>query len=178
MKNQDSLGEFTASYNHKWGNHRLDALLGFTVQDHTYNSIGIMATQFTNNRIPDVSATVDPNAVQEYGVSRYEYNLLSYLGRVNYSYGDRYSLTASFRADGSSRFGSQSKWGYFPSVSGGWTLSNEPFLKDALKDMTIRLRASWGISGNNNIGNYASIATIDKRLLHRDGQRQQQDVSF
>lgn len=161
MKNQDSLGEFTASYNHKWGNHRLDALLGFTVQDHTYNSIGIMATQFTNNRIPDVSATVDPNAVQEYGVSRYEYNLLSYLGRVNYSYGDRYSLTASFRADGSSRFGSQSKWGYFPSVSGGWTLSNEPFLKDALKDMTIRLRASWGISGNNNIGNYASIATID-----------------
>ena len=92
MKNQDSLGEFTAAYNHKWGAHRLDALAGFTVQDNTYSSIGIMAKQFTDNRIPDISATVDPKAVEEYGVSRSEYNLLSYLARVNYSYSNRYSL--------------------------------------------------------------------------------------
>lgn len=160
LKNQDSLGEFTAAYNHKWGDHRLDALAGFTVQDNTYSSIGIMAKQFTDNRIPDISATVDPKAVEEYGVSRSEYNLLSYLARVNYSYSDRYSLTGSFRADGSSRFGSKSKWGYFPSISAGWTLSNEPFLKDKLPGMTFRIRGSWGMSGNNNIGNYASIATI------------------
>lgn len=160
MKNQDSLGEFTAAYNHKWGAHRLDALAGFTIQDNTYNSIGIMAKQFTDNRIPDISATVDPKAVEEYGVSRSEYNLLSYLARVNYSYSDRYSLTGSFRADGSSRFGSKSKWDYFPSISAGWTLSNEPFLKDKLPGMTFRIRGSWGMSGNNNIGNYASIATI------------------
>ena len=160
MKNQDSLGEFTAAYNHKWGAHRLDALAGFTVQDNTYSSIGIMAKQFTDNRIPDISATVDPKAVEEYGVSSSEYNLLSYLARVNYSYSDRYSLTGSFRADGSSRFGSKSKWGYFPSISAGWTLSNEPFLKDKLPGMTFRIRGSWGMSGNNNIGNYASIATI------------------
>ncbi len=160
MKNQDTLGELTASYNHKWGDHRLDALVGFTVQDNTYNSVGIMATQFTDNRIPDISATVDTKSVQEYGVSRNEYNLLSYLSRVNYSYSDRYSLTGSFRADGSSRFGSKNKWGYFPSISAGWTFSNEPFLKDKLPGMTFRLRGSWGMSGNNNIGNYASIATI------------------
>lgn len=160
LKNQDSLGEFTAAYNHKWGDHRLDALAGFTVQDNTYSSIGIMAKQFTDNRIPDISATVDPKAVEEYGVSRSEYNLLSYLARVNYSYSDRYSLTGSFRADGSSRFDSKSKWGYFPSISAGWTLSNEPFLKDKLPGMTFRIRGSWGMSGNNNIGNYASIATI------------------
>ena len=119
-----------------------------------------MAKQFTDNRIPDISATVDPKAVEEYGVGRSEYNLLSYLARVNYSYSDRYSLTGSFRADGSSRFGSKSKWGYFPSISAGWTLSNEPFLKDKLPGMTFRIRGSWGMSGNNNIGNYASIATI------------------
>lgn len=160
LKNQDSLGEFTAAYNHKWGDHRLDALAGFTVQDNIYSSIGIMAKQFTDNRIPDISATVDPKAVEEYGVGRSEYNLLSYLARVNYSYSDRYSLTGSFRADGSSRFGSKSKWGYFPSISAGWTLSNEPFLKDKLPGMTFRIRGSWGMSGNNNIGNYASIATI------------------
>ena len=80
---------------------------------------------------------------------------------MNYAFDDRYTLTASFRADGSSRFGVDSRWGYFPSVSAGWTLSNEPFLKDALERVaSIRLRASWGKSGNNDIGNYASIASI------------------
>lgn len=159
-KEDDTLGEFTASYKKTFGDHRIDALAGFTVQDHTYNKLGIMATQFTDNRIQDVVATVDSKAVQEYDLQRYEYNLLSYLARVNYSYGDRYTVTGSFRADGSSRFGKASKWGYFPSISAGWTLSNEPFLKDALDKTNIRLRASWGESGNNNIGNYASIATI------------------
>jgi len=87
--------------------------------------------------------------------------MMSFLPRVNYSFDDRYTLTGSFRADGSSRFGIDSRWGYFPSVSAGWTLSNEPFLKDALKDVaSIRLRASWGKSGNNDIGNYASLAGI------------------
>jgi outer membrane receptor protein involved in Fe transport len=69
-------------------------------------------------------------------------------------------VTASFRGDGSSRFGKESKWGYFPSISAGWSLSKEPFLKDAMPSTDIRLRASWGMSGNNNIGNYSSIAAI------------------
>ena len=161
-KDEDSLGEFTVNWKKNFGkNHRVDALAGFTIQDHKYEGMGIMATKFENDRIEDIVATTDKNAVQEYSVNRYEYNLLSYLARVNYSYADRYTVTASFRADGSSRFGASSKWGYFPSISAGWTLSNEPFLKSALDGiMTARLRASWGMSGNNNIGNYASIATI------------------
>ena len=158
---QDSLGEFTANYKKAFGNHHIDALAGFTVQDHTYKKIGIKAISFTDNRIQDIVATVDGNQVQEYNVGRYEYNLVSYLGRVSYAYADRYTVTGSFRADGSSRFGRDSKWGYFPSVSAGWTITNEPFLKEAVDGIvSARLRASWGMSGNNNIGNYASIATI------------------
>ena len=159
-KDEDTLGELIATYTNKWGEHRIDALAGVTAQAHNYTGIGIMAKEFTDNRIPDISATVNTKAVEEYNVDRYRYTLLSYLARFNYSYGDRYAVTASFRGDGSSRFGAESKWGYFPSISAGWSLSNEPFLKDALENTEIRLRASWGMSGNNNIGNYASIATI------------------
>lgn len=159
-KDEDTLGELIATYKKGFGNHRIDALAGVTAQAHNYTGIGIMAKTFTDNRIPDVSATVNTKAVEEYSVDRYKYTLLSYLARFNYSYSDRYAVTASFRADGSSRFGAESKWGYFPSISAGWSLSNEPFLKDALSSTDIRLRASWGMSGNNNIGNYASIAAI------------------
>ena len=99
--------------------------------------------------------------VQLYDTRKAGWAMMSFLTRVNYAFDDRYTLTASFRADGSSRFGVDSRWGYFPSVSAGWTLSNEPFLKDALERVaSIRLRASWGKSGNNDIGNYASIASI------------------
>ena len=87
--------------------------------------------------------------------------MMSYLARLNYSFDDRYTVTGTFRADGSSRFGVNNRWGYFPSVSAGWTISNEPFLKDALENIaTVRIRASWGKSGNNDIGNYSSIAGI------------------
>ena len=86
---------------------------------------------------------------------------MSYLARLNYSFDDRYTVTGTFRTDGSSRFGVNNRWGYFPSVSAGWTISNEPFLKDALENIaTVRIRASWGKSGNNDIGNYSSIAGI------------------
>ena len=159
-KDEDTLGELIATYKKSFGEHRIDALAGVTAQSHTYTGIGIMAKEFTDNRIPDVSATVNSKAVEEYNVDRYKYTLLSYLARFNYSYSDRYTVTASFRGDGSSRFGKESKWGYFPSISGGWSLSKEPFLKDAMPRTDIRLRASWGMSGNNNIGNYSSIAAI------------------
>ena len=87
--------------------------------------------------------------------------MMSYLARLNYSFDDRYTVTGTFRTDGSSRFGVNNRWGYFPSVSAGWTISNEPFLKDALENIaTVRIRAIWGKSCNNDIGNYSSIAGI------------------
>lgn len=180
----DRLGEFTLSYKKKIGRHHIDALAGYTLQKKTYDRLGVEATGFADDRIHEVTGHgSNASDISLYSTRKAAWAMMSFLTRVNYSFDDRYTLTGSFRADGSSRFGIDSRWGYFPSVSAGWTLSNEPFLKDALKDVaSIRLRASWGKSGNNDIGNYASLARhlvgqlrlrpdsrIDdlRRLLHR-----------
>lgn len=158
----DRLGEFTLSYKKKIGRHHIDALAGYTLQKKTYDRLGVEATGFADDRIHEVTGHgSNASDISLYSTRKAAWAMMSFLTRVNYSFDDRYTLTGSFRADGSSRFGIDSRWGYFPSVSAGWTLSNEPFLKDALKDVaSIRLRASWGKSGNNDIGNYASLAGI------------------
>src|SRR5690606_34638105 len=88
------------------------------------------------------------------------WSLESLIGRFNYSFKGRYLLSAALRGDGSSRFGSDKKWGSFPSVSLGWIASEEAFLKANEKISFLKLRASYGLVGNNNIGNYRSIATM------------------
>lgn len=87
--------------------------------------------------------------------------MLSYFARINYNFANKYYITASFRGDASSLFGPDNRWGYFPSVSAAWTLSNEDFWKDNLGETSaLKLRASWGMSGNNNIGNYQYAALM------------------
>ena len=83
--------------------------------------------------------------------------LLSYLGRINYSYNDRYLLSASFRADGSSYFGPGNKWGTFPSISLGWIATKEKFLSNIDWLSTLKFRGSYGISGNNRISDFAFL---------------------
>jgi TonB-linked SusC/RagA family outer membrane protein len=86
--------------------------------------------------------------------------LNSYLGRVNYTFDNRYALTASYRADGSSVFGSSNKWGYFPSVALAWTASNESFMQNLAVISTLKFRGSWGILGNQGISPYATLSTL------------------
>jgi len=86
--------------------------------------------------------------------------LISYFGRLQYDFDGRYLLTASLRRDGSSKFGSNTKWGTFPAVSVGWRVSDEVFLKNVDKISELKLRASWGLTGNNSAGNYASIGIL------------------
>ena len=87
-------------------------------------------------------------------------NLMSFLGRVAYSYNNKYLLTASIRADGSSKFGNENKWGYFPSVALGWTLSEESIIKNMNIFDNFKLRASYGVTGNNQIPAYSSIGLL------------------
>jgi hypothetical protein len=87
-------------------------------------------------------------------------NLMSFLGRVAYSYNNKYLLTASIRADGSSKFGKENKWGYFPSVALGWTLSEESIIKNMNIFDNLKLRASYGVTGNNQIPAYSSIGLL------------------
>lgn len=86
--------------------------------------------------------------------------LLSYLARVNYSFNDKYLLTASIRRDGSSRFSDGNKWGNFPSAAFAWRVSNEDFLKDVKALSNLKVRASWGKTGSQAIAAYATLNTL------------------
>ncbi len=87
----------------------------------------------------------------------FDQKLLSFFARANYNYGDRYLLTATMRADGSTVFSSKNKWGYFPSFAAAWRISEESFLKDVSVLSNLKLRAGWGIVGNDRIPNYLSL---------------------
>ncbi len=160
----DQLGEFTLNYNKQFGKHRLDLLAGYTAQQTTSDVLSVTARGFQNDNIPEITAkgAGDANFFTLNSATGKSVNtLLSYLSRVNYNYAGKYYLTGSFRADGSSRFGPLNKYGYFPSVAGGWTLSEEPFYHDFLgAQSTVKLRASWGLSGNYNIPNYRVEQTL------------------
>ena len=151
------LNENVLNYNKTFNSkHNLGLLLGFTSQKEQYKSSYINGTGFANDLVPTLNAATTWTA----NTSMSEWSLLSYLGRLNYSFADKYMFSASIRTDGSSRFGANTKWGQFPSVSAGWRIDQENFIKSIDHISRLKLRASWGKTGNNNIGNYGSIATL------------------
>ena len=159
----DRLGEFTLTYKKQFGKHHVDALAGYTMQRKTYDRVGVEAKGFADDRIHEVTAHgAEASDVALYSTRKAAWSMVSWLSRANWSYDDRYTFTATFRADASSRFGPKNRWGFFPSVSAGWTVTNEPFMKDVVGNsgVSFRLRASWGKSGNNDIGNYAWLADM------------------
>ncbi|WP_254423371.1 TonB-dependent receptor [Algoriphagus sp. A40] len=148
------LSEFTLSYNKSIGKHNFDAVLGYTVQQEAMEISRMTGTNFANDNIKTINAA---GLITSATSTKEEWALISYLARVNYNYDDRYLLTATFRRDGSSRFGQDNRWGSFPSVSLGWRLSEENFLSDVDWLSELRLRTSYGLTGNNFITNYGSI---------------------
>jgi TonB-linked SusC/RagA family outer membrane protein len=159
----DQLAEFTLNYHKTFGKHQLDVLGGYTAQQTANDVISVSKTNFQNDDIPEITAgSADPaNLKLNAATGKSEYTLLSYLARVNYNYNSRYFLTGSFRSDGSSRFGPLNRWGTFPSVAAGWNVSDESFYHSLLGDQSVvKLRASWGLSGNNGIGNYNTLQTM------------------
>ncbi len=167
LSTQNLLGEFTATYTKQLGQHRINGLLGYTAQQTNYDQISVQAQGFQNDRVEEITAKGADAAFFSLisgnsGTYKAEETLLSYLGRVEYAFSDRYFLTAAFRTDGSSRFGPQNRYGSFPSVSAGWNVSNESFYHDWLgAGSTLKLRASYGLTGNYNIGNYNFLQTFN-----------------
>lgn len=151
------LNENTITYKHVFKEkHSLDAFVGFTVQKDRYDRLSAGATDFPTDYVTFLSAgTV--NAGTHY-IS--EWSMLSMISRVNYSYAGKYLFTATVRRDGSSRFGTNNKWGTFPSFSVGYNLSEEAFMKSVKFINNLKIRAGYGISGNNQIGNYTHIGLI------------------
>ena len=150
------LNENTITYFGSWGKHELDAVAGFTAQKNIYRYTEANGSDFPNDKIQ----TINNATVKSSTSPRNTWTLLSYLARVNYRFDNRYYFTASIRADGSSRFGKNNRYGYFPSGSVAWRLSQEDFLKDISWLSDMKIRASYGITGNNSIGDYASIGLI------------------
>lgn len=160
----DKLVETTLNYSKTFNEvHQLNALLGYSAQQTNIDYAAVRANGFQSDAIGEITDKgADPSNFQLRDAFKRITTLQSYFSRVMYTYDSRYFLSASFRTDGSSRFGPESKWGTFPSVSAGWTLSNEGFYNNWLGERsTIKLRASWGLSGNNNIGDYRAITVYN-----------------
>jgi len=149
--------ENTVTYKKRIGEHSFQALGGFTLQKERSNASNIQATGFPNDLVQTLNGAT---SITSFTSAINEWSLLSGLARLQYSFKDRYLFSAAVRADGSSRFGANTKYGYFPSASAGWILSNEDFLKNSNLISSLKLRASYGVTGNFQIGNYAYLATL------------------
>lgn len=156
MNIQDILGEYTLNYSKKINKHQMDVLAGYTAQQTNSDILAVAAKNYTNDLVPEITAGGSvAGDFNRLGSGKSTTTLVSYLSRAVYSFDKKYFMTGSFRSDASSRFGPANRWGNFGSVSAGWNVSNESFYKDWLgKSSTLKLRASWGLTGNNNIGNY------------------------
>jgi TonB-linked SusC/RagA family outer membrane protein len=139
--------------------HAVSAMAGFTIQKQKYKNAYIAGQNFANDLVPTLNAASSWSG----NTTMTENALLSYLGRVNYAYADKYLFSASVRRDGSSRFGVNTKWGIFPAFSAGWRVDQEEFWQSIETVNRLKLRANWGKTGNDNIGDYASIPTLENR---------------
>ena len=145
------------TYNHNWNGHGLTATGVWEATSYERRYMMLKGTSLTNEsvgywNIDNAKSKTVSNSYQKWG-------LLSAVARVMYNYKDKYMLTGTFRADGSSRFQNK-KWGYFPSVAGAWTISQEEFMKNVKPVSNLKLRASYGIIGNQDVDPYSTMVML------------------
>lgn len=146
------------TYNNDFGDHHIDVLLGYDAQTETSTGLSATGSQYPNDLTPFLSSAALTSATSgESGWSS-----LAYFTRVNYSYKGRYLFSGTFRREGSSRFGANVRYGNFPAISFGWRISDEPFMESVTWLSDLKLRTSWGETGNNNIPNYGSLAFLNQ----------------
>lgn len=150
------LFEQTIAYNKDIKGHSVSALAGWTMQYQRDESTYAFANGFITNNVP----TLNAGTVTRGNTHASEWALLSGLARVQYNYKGKYMLTGALRADGASRFGKDNRWGWFPSVSAGWRLTEEPFMKSLAFIDDLKLRASYGLTGNFRIPNYGAQGEV------------------
>lgn len=153
------LAEYTLNYNKTIGKHTFAALAGYTAQEDVIEQNSLSSNNYPNNLVSYLSAV--SGIITTGTATKDEWSIVSQLARVNYNYNGKYLVTASIRRDGSSRFGANNKYGVFPSAAVAWRISDENFMKNVGAVSEMKLRASYGKTGNNNIGNYASISTVN-----------------
>ncbi len=153
--------ENTLTYDRQLGDHKLTLLAGTTAKHSAgkWQGGNINNIPVTDPEDASLSFPTDPASQVFYGYE-YENALTSYFGRVNYNYKSKYLFTALMRADGSSRFGTNNKYGYFPSVSVGWVLTEEQFLRRNPVINFLKFRGSYGVNGNDRIGDFRYVSTV------------------
>lgn len=142
------------TYNSSFGSSAIEVLLGYTAQQETTRRLDASGSQFPNDLTPFVTSAAQKLA----SASESGWTMNAGFARVNYSLDDKYLVSATFRREGSSRFGAGVRYGNFPAFSAGWRIGQEKFMSDINWLTDLKLRASWGVTGNNNIGNYSSFA--------------------
>lgn len=159
------LFEASFDFNKQINDHKLQAIAGYSYSEEAYEQYSAMNYKFDTDiysfyNIGAGSALAEGKAsMRSYKESN---KLIAFLGRVMYNYKEKYLLSASLRYEGSSRFGDNNKWGTFPAVSVGWRMSEEPFIKKVEWIDNLKLRAGFGVTGNQNIGNYRSLQLLSK----------------
>ena len=159
------LNENTVTYTKSINDHNFQFLGGFTNQKYRLDRTQVVGDTYADDRLPTVQGAININRGSTISDVQ-EWSLTSFLSRVTYNYQGKYLLTGAIRADGSSRFGSENRWGIFPSVSAGWVLSDEGFLNTSDKVSFAKIRGSFGVTGNNNIGNYTQYALVNNTVNH------------
>lgn len=154
----------------KTGNHDLNVMAGVSAEQAKQKIVKLAGTGFPNDYIKTLSAATSFKVIDDNGnkLTSTEkipaHNLLSFLGRINYAFKDRYLVSAAIRADGDSYFGSNNKWGYFPSVSVGWRVSEENFMKNVQAISALKLRGSFGATGDNSLSANATTNLLYSAL--------------
>lgn len=158
------------SYNKDIGDHRINSVLGLSWQERTYEANWVEAQGFSDNffRYNRIQSASQPGA-PESDYDRWSMN--SYFLRGGYTYKDKYMITLTGRVDGSSRFGANNKYGFFPSVGLGWMVSEEPFMDGLAPLDELKLRTSYGVTGNTEIPTYQSLATVSSGTVLINGGR-------
>jgi TonB-linked SusC/RagA family outer membrane protein len=142
------------TYSNEFGDHHLDVLLGYTAQKELVKGLSGSGNTYPNDLTPYLNSA----AIKSSGSTEYGWSMDAFFGRVNYAFKDRYLFSGTFRREGSSRFGANNKYGNFPAASVGWRISDEPFMPKLSWLSDLKLRADYGLTGNNNIGNYSSLS--------------------
>lgn len=172
---QNLVWNNSLDYSLKTGQHKASILVGMEAIVNRTNYLGASANNFSrtdplfrniNNSVPQTLTNLGASGIDT------EWSLYSFFGQLNYSYGNRYVLNASLRRDGSSRFGEGNRYGYFPSVSAAWNVSNEPFFSASKVVSGLKIRASYGELGNQEIGLYpfSSLVQTGQRVYSFGGE--------
>ena len=170
--------ENVLNYNTKLGSvATLDATVGVTYDDYNFLNENTNGSQFTMFDLRENGLHMAGN-VQHLAPIQKDYQLLSYLGRINLTFLDKYLITASLRADGSSKFGKGNRWGYFPSASVAWRMEQEEFLKEVDWLNQLKVRVSYGVTGNQSIDPYSTFSMYgsDGNYHYGNGNGEQESV--